>query len=215
MERQYDAPHAAGIPGGCCWLWWGWQTKNHLNPGGKSIAISRGNQRQGKSNRVNINQFIRAKEVRVIDPDGGQVGVISLRDALARAAEVGLDLVEVSPNADPPVCKIMDYGRFKYEQTKKQQEAKKKQSTFQIKEIKVRPKTGDHDLQVKIGHIRKFIGKQDKVKVTMVFRGREISLSGMAREQLKAIMEETREIAVVEQEPKFEGRTMVMILAPR
>jgi len=215
MARLSVVPEGAGRPddvdGGCR----KWQSGNHINPGGKSIAISRGNQRQGKSNRVNINQFIRAKEVRVIDPDGGQVGVISLRDALAKASEFGLDLVEVSPNADPPVCKIMDYGRFKYEQTKKQQEAKKKQSTFQIKEIKVRPKTGEHDLQVKIGHIKKFIGKQDKVKVTMVFRGREISLSEMAKDLLRSIVAETEEVAVVEQEPKFEGRTMVMILAPR
>jgi len=134
---------------------------------------------------------------------------------LEKAADFGLDLVEVSPNADPPVCKIMDYGRFKYEQTKKQQEAKKKQSTFQVKEIKVRPKTGDHDLQTKIGHIRKFLGKQDKVKVTVVFRGREISLSEMAKEQLQTIVAETEEIAVVEQPPKFEGRTMIMILAPK
>ena len=134
---------------------------------------------------------------------------------MEKAAEVGLDLVEVSPNADPPVCKIMDYGRYKYEQTKKQQEAKKKQSSFQVKEIKVRPKTGDHDLQTKIGHIKKFIEKQDKVKVTVVFRGREISLSEMAREQLRYIVAETEEIAAVEQAPKFEGRTMVMILAPK
>jgi translation initiation factor IF-3 len=134
---------------------------------------------------------------------------------LEKAMDFGLDLVEVSPNADPPVCKIMDYGRYKYEQTKKQQEAKKKQSTFQVKEIKVRPKTGDHDLQTKIGHIKKFIGKQDKVKVTVVFRGREISLSDMAREQLDHIVAETEDIATVEQTPKFEGRTMVMILAPK
>jgi len=104
--------------------------------------------------------MIRAREVRVIDPEGNQLGVISIARALAAAADFGLDLVEVSPNADPPVCKIMDYGRYKYELTKRQQEAKKKQSTFQIKEIKVRPKTGEHDLQVKIGHIRRFSGKE-------------------------------------------------------
>jgi len=143
------------------------------------------------------------------------VGVISPRLALEKAAEFGLDLVEVSPNADPPVCKIMDYGRYKYEQTKKQQEAKKKQASFQVKEIKVRPKTGDHDLQTKIGHIKKFLEKQDKVKVTVVFRGREISLSDMAREQLNHIVVETEAVATVEQSPKFEGRTMVMILAPK
>ena len=126
-----------------------------------------------------------------------------------------LDLVEVSPTAKPPVCKIMDHGRFKYEQTKKQQEAKKKQTTFQIKEIKVRPKTGDHDLQTKLGHIRKFLERKDKVKVTVMFRGREISLSDMGRDLLQRIATEVEEIAAVEQYPKFEGRTMIMILSPK
>lgn len=164
---------------------------------------------------MNINRQIRAKEVRVIDPDGNQIGIIPTNKALATANEFGLDLVEVSPNATPPVCKIMDYGRYKYEQTKKQQEAKKKQSTFQVKEIKVRPKTGDHDLNVKLGHIRKFIERKDKVKVTVMFRGREITLSEQGRELLQKIAEELVELATVEQYPKFEGRTMVMILSPK
>ena len=109
----------------------------------------------------------------------------------------------------------MDYGRFKYEQTKKQQEAKKKQSTFQVKEIKVRPKTDDHDLQTKIGHIKKFLGKKDKVKVTVIFRGREIMLSQRGRDLLERIAKELDDIALVEQYPKFEGRTMMMIMAPK
>ena len=109
----------------------------------------------------------------------------------------------------------MDYGRYKYEQTKKKQEAKKKQSTFQVKEIKIRPKTGDHDLQVKIGHIKKFIGRKDKVKITVIFRGREITLADLGRELLTRIIDETNEIAMVEQSPKFEGRTLVMVLAPK
>ena len=109
----------------------------------------------------------------------------------------------------------MDYGRYRYEQTKKKQEAKKKQSTFQLKEIKVRPKTGDHDLQVKIGHIKKFIGNKDKVKVSVIFRGREITLSELGQAVLQKIIEHTEEIAMVEQEPKFEGRTLVMVLAPK
>lgn len=138
-----------------------------------------------------------------------------LYKALAIAGDFALDLVEISPNANPPVCRIMDYGRYKYEQTKKQQEAKKKQSTFQIKEIKVRPKTGEHDLQVKLGHIRKFIEKKDKVKVTVIFRGREITLSKAGRELLQKIAEDSNEFANVEQYPKFEGRTMTMILAPK
>jgi len=109
----------------------------------------------------------------------------------------------------------MDYGRYKYEQTKKQQEAKKKQVTFQVKEIKIRPKTGEHDLQVKTSHIKKFLGKKDKVKVTVIFRGREISLVDRGRELLKRIADETAEISVVEQHPRFEGRTMVMMLSPK
>lgn len=151
----------------------------------------------------------------MIDPDGNQVGVLPTYKALATAGDFGLDLVEISPNANPPVCKIMDYGRYKYEQTKKKQEAKKKQTTFQVKEIKVRPKTGEHDLQTKLGHIRKFIEKKDKVKVTVIFRGREITLSNLGRDVLQRMAEEVEDIAVVEQYPKFEGRTMFMILAAK
>ncbi|MBI9081960.1 MAG: translation initiation factor IF-3 [Desulfobacterales bacterium] len=162
-----------------------------------------------------MNRDIRAKEVRVIDPEGEQVGVMPTYKALATAGDFGLDLVEISPNANPPVCKIMDYGRYKYEQTKKKQEAKKKQSTFQVKEIKVRPKTGEHDLQTKLGHIRKFIEKNDKVKVTVMFRGREITLSQLGRSLLERIANEASDVAVVEQMPKFEGRTMMMILTPK
>jgi len=153
--------------------------------------------------------------VRVIDPDGNQIGVVPTYKALATANDFGLDLVEIAPKANPPVCKIMDYGRYKYELTKKKQEAKKKQSTVQIKEIKVRPKTGEHDLQTKIGHIRKFIGKKDKVKVTMIFRGREITLKFQARTLLDKVADEVSDIAVVERPAKFEGRTMVMFLAPK
>ena len=143
------------------------------------------------------------------------MGIIPTVEALDQAAESGLDLVEVSPNATPPVFKIMDYGRYRYEQTKKKQEAKKKQSTFQIKEIKVRPKTGEHDLQTKIGHIKKFIARRDKVKVTVIFRGREITLSKLGMAMLEKIAAETEEFASVEQTPKFEGRTLAMILGPK
>jgi translation initiation factor IF-3 len=186
-----------------------------LETGGEGIALPRRTFKPTRTDKTNINQQIRAKEVRVIDPDGNQLGVIPLYQALAKANDFGLDLVEVSPNAQPPVCKIMDYGRYKYEQTKKKQEAKKKQSTFQLKEIKVRPKTGDHDLQVKMGHIKKFLAKRDKVKVTVIFRGREITLSDRGRELLETIATELQELAVVEQYPKFEGRTMMMVLAPK
>ena len=151
----------------------------------------------------------------MIDPEGNQIGVIPTYKALATARDFGLDLVEVSPNAIPPVCKIMDYGRYKYELTKKRQEAKKKQTTFQLKEIKVRPKTGDHDLKTKINHIKKFLDKKDKVKVTVMFRGREITLAQLGRDVLERIAQETEEFSAVEQPPKFEGRTMVMVLAPK
>ncbi len=179
------------------------------------IAVTRRPNRPRRSDRTFINKNIRAKEVRVIDPDGNQIGIIPTYKALATAGDFGLDLVEISPNANPPVCKIMDYGRYKYELTKKKQEAKKKQSTFQLKEIKVRPKTGDHDLQTKINHIKKFIAKRDKVKVTVMFRGREITLSQLGRDVLERIIQETEEYAAVEQYPKFEGRTMYMLLAPK
>lgn len=151
----------------------------------------------------------------MIDPEGNQIGIIPTYKAIAVANDFGLDLVEISPNASPPVCKIMDYGRFKYERTKKKQEAKKKQTTFQLKEIKVRPKTGEHDLKTKISHINKFITRKDKVKVTVMFRGREITLTDLGKELLEKIVQETEEIALVEQPPKFEGRTMVMVLAPK
>ncbi|MBF0224696.1 MAG: translation initiation factor IF-3 [Desulfobacterales bacterium] len=171
--------------------------------------------KDNKQNKVNINKQIRAKEVRVIDAEGGQLGVMPIYSAIAAATEVGFDLVEISPNATPPVCKIMDYGRYKYELTKKQQEAKKKQSVFQIKEIKLRPKTGEHDLQVKIEHIKKFLEKKDKVKVTVTFKGREITLSDMGNEALDKIIEDTKDIAIVEQSPKLEGRAMAMVLSPK
>jgi translation initiation factor IF-3 len=186
-----------------------------IDSGGAGIALKGRIFKSKPVDRTNINQFIRAKEVRVIDPEGKQVGVVSIAEALKSAAEFGLDLVEISPNANPPVCKIMDYGRYKYEQTKKKQEAKKKQTTFQLKEIKVRPNTDDHDLQVKIGYIKKFIDKKDKVKVTVMFRGREITLSQLGRDMLAKIAEETADVAVVEQYPKFEGRTLMMVLSPR
>ncbi|MDZ7831392.1 MAG: translation initiation factor IF-3 [Desulfobacterales bacterium] len=153
--------------------------------------------------------------MRVIDPDGNQLGVIPIQSALTSAQEFGLDLVEVSPNASPPVCKIMDYGRFKYQQDKRQQEARKKQTRIQVKEIKVRPKTDSHDIEVKLGHILKFIEKKNKVKVTVVFRGREITLTERGKEVLEQIAENAEAFATIEQPPKQEGRTMTMVLGPK
>jgi translation initiation factor IF-3 len=171
--------------------------------------------RPTRTDRTNINQEIRARQVRVIDPEGNQIGVIPTEQAIAAAVEFGLDLVEVSPNADPPVCKIMDYGRYRYEQTKKKHEAKKKQAAFKLKEIKVRPKTGEHDLQVKIGRIKEFLARKDKVKVTVMFRGREIALSNMGMELLGKISAQIQEVAVVEQTAKFDNRTLFIVLAPK
>ena len=165
--------------------------------------------------RININRRIRAREVRLIDPDGNQVGVVPLGQALEAAESHGLDLVEVSPNVSPPVCRIMDYGRYKYQQNKKLQEAKKRQSTFQVKEIKMRPMTGENDFQVKMRHIKRFLDNRDKVKVTVFFRGREMAHADLGLSMMQRVVEEISEVAVVEQEARREGRVMVMILAPK
>ena len=151
----------------------------------------------------------------MIDPDGQQVGVVPLMEALETAKSHGLDLVEVSPNVSPPVCRIMDYGRYKYQQNKKLQEAKKRQSTFQVKEIKIRPMTGEHDLQVKMRHIKRFLDNRDKVKVTIIFRGREMAYTDLGAALLRRVVEETSELAVVEQAARKEGRIMVMVLTPK
>ncbi len=165
--------------------------------------------------RINVNRRIRAKEVRLISADGNQVGVVPLREALEAAESSGLDLVEVAPHVSPPVCRIMDYGRYKYQQNKKLREAKRRQSGYQVKEIKVRPNTGEHDLQVKLRHIRRFLDNRDKVKVSMIFRGRQLAYTEHGFEVLKRIAEETSDVAVVEQETRQEGRQMFMVLAQK
>lgn len=162
-----------------------------------------------------MNKGIRASQVRVIGSDGTQIGIVPIEEALRIAGEENFDLVEVSPEADPPVCKIMDFGKYKYEQTKQKQEAKRKQKITQIKEIKVRPKTDDHDLATKVKHIEKFLSKNDKVKVTMVFRGREFTLKEQANKILEKIVVMTEAFAQVEQHPKFEGRVITMLLGPK
>jgi translation initiation factor IF-3 len=153
--------------------------------------------------------------VRLVGADGEQLGIVSIEDAMQRAASRDLDLVEVAPNADPPVCRIMDYGKFKYMQSKREQEARKKQTLIHVKEIKVRPKTDEHDLNVKIRRIRKFLEDGDKVKVTVRFRGREMSYASQSGfEMLKAIVAEVADLSKVESVPKMEGRTMMTIVAP-
>ena len=161
---------------------------------------------------MRINEQIRVPEVRLIGPEGEQIGVMATREALAQAAEVHLDLVEVAPQASPPVCRIMDYGKFKYQQNKRTHDAKKNQTVSQIKEIKVRPKTDEHDISFKIKHIRRFLEDGDKVKVTMVFRGREIAHAEIAMELMNRIIKETEDIGVVQKTPVFEGRNMFMII---
>lgn len=150
----------------------------------------------------------------VIDAHGEQAGILPTQEALRLAEEQGLDLVEVAPNARPPVCKIMDFGRYKYQQQKKLQEARKKQSVVQIKEIKVRPKTDDHDFNTKLKHVLRFLEGGDRVKVTVFFRGREIVHKDRGLMILKRMVEAVGEVAKVEQQPRSEGRTMSLLLAP-
>ncbi|WP_272700439.1 translation initiation factor IF-3 [Desulfovibrio sp. Fe33] len=169
---------------------------------------------QKREDLVRRNERIRIPKVRVVDDDGEQLGVMATRDALDRAREKGLDLVEVAPNADPPVCKIMDYGKFKYQQQKKLQEAKKKQTVIKIKEVKFRPKTDEHDYQTKLKNIVKFLEGGDRCKVTIFFRGREIVHKDRGLAMLERVVVDTQDLAKVESKPMSEGRTMTMMLAP-
>ncbi|MEI6702544.1 MAG: translation initiation factor IF-3 [Deltaproteobacteria bacterium] len=164
---------------------------------------------------ININQAIRVLEVRVIGANGEALGVIPVSQALEMAEQQQLDLVEVSPTAVPPVCRIMDYGKFKYQQSKKLQEAKKKQVHVQLKEVKLRPKTDDHDLQFKIKHVRRFLEEGNKAKVTLVFRGREITHMDIGRALIDRFAAEIQDIAVIENQPRVEGRNLYMIVAPK
>jgi translation initiation factor IF-3 len=143
------------------------------------------------------------------------LGVISLDEAIALAEKAGLDLVEVSPTAEPPVCKIMDYGKYRYRLSKKMHDAKKSQTVIHIKEIRLRPKTEEHDVQVKIKHIKKFLEKHDKVKISMMFRGREIAFTEIGRRLMEEIKNELINDCVIDQEPRLEGRSMVMIVSPK
>ncbi len=154
-------------------------------------------------------------EIRVIDADGEQVGVIKTEEALNMAQEAGLDLVEVSPNAAPPVCRIMDYGKYKFEANKQQQKAKKKQKQIQVKEIKFRPRTEEGDYQTKVRKLREFLEKGDKAKVTLRYRGREFAHQELGLELLKRVAADLDEFCSVEQMPKMEGRQMVMMLSPK
>jgi translation initiation factor IF-3 len=155
------------------------------------------------------------QNVRLISPDGEQIGIVSTKEALQKAENYGLDLVEVSPNAKPPVCRIMDFGKYKYEQSKKEKISKKKQHTITVKELRLRPRTDDHDLETKLRHARKFLEQKNKVKITIMFRGREMSYQDFGYELMDKVEESLEDIAKVESEPKMEGRRMIMVLAAK
>ncbi|MEE8423448.1 MAG: translation initiation factor IF-3 [Thermodesulfobacteriota bacterium] len=165
-----------------------------------------------KNLRTRINKDIRGSKLRVIDDDGTQLGVMSSDEAYSKAQEEGLDLVEIAPTAAPPVCKIMDYGKYKYILSKKAHQAKKKQSIIHMKEIKLRPRTDKHDIEFKVKHIRKFLEEGNKVKILIFFRGREIQHPYLGEEILNKVAAEVEDVGVVEQKPRLEGRKMSMVI---
>ncbi|MCG6864260.1 MAG: translation initiation factor IF-3 [Thiogranum sp.] len=165
--------------------------------------------------KYRLNQNIDAKEVRLVGAEGEQIGIVSIEQAQSMAAEASMDLVEISPQAEPPVCKVMDYGKFKFEEQKKRQAARKKQKQIQVKEIKFRPGTDIGDYNVKLRNLVKFLTEGDKVKVTLRFRGREMAHQELGRDLLKRVEADLEELGIVEQYPKMEGRQMVMVLAPK
>ena len=171
-------------------------------------------QRRNRTQGPKINERIRALDVQVIANDGGNLGSMAINKAIELAKKEGLDLIEISPNANPPVCKIMDIGKYKYDLQKKANLAKKKQKTVSLKEIKLRPGTEAHDYNFKIKNAKKFITKGDKVKFTVKFKGREMQHTELGKDLMNRIIEETKDIAKVESQPKFEGRQMVMIIQP-
>jgi translation initiation factor IF-3 len=178
------------------------------------VAISRFDRRPPERDTTRINERIRVPEVRLIDENGEQVGVKKTEDALAYARERDLDLVEVAAEARPPVCRVLDYSKYKYEQEQKQKQARKHQQQVNVREIKLRPKIATHDYETKKGHVERFLRQQDKVKVTIMFRGRETSHPERGRALLQRLFEDLGEIATIEQEPLQEGRNMHMLLAP-
>jgi translation initiation factor IF-3 len=168
-----------------------------------------------KFNKTRINERIRVPEIRVIDGDGNHVGTMPTEEALKMSREEGLDLVEVSPDTSPPVCKIMDYGKYKYQLSKKVHDAKKHQRVIHVKEVKMRPGTEEHDYQFKLKNIQKFLTSGDKVKLTLIFKGREATHKHLGLKVLERVRDDTVELSVVEQPPKAEGRRMTMMLSPK
>ena len=178
------------------------------------MAVSRFDRRPPERDTTRINERIRVPEVRLIDEGGEQVGIVPTQDALERARERDLDLVEVAPNSKPPVTRILDYSKYKYEQEQKAKAARKHQQQVNVREIKLRPKIAQHDYETKRGHVERFLKQNDKVKVTIMFRGREQSHPERGRMLLDRLLQDVSEIATMEQEPLQEGRNMTMLLAP-
>jgi translation initiation factor IF-3 len=178
------------------------------------VAVSRFDRRPPERDTTRINERIRVPEVRLIDENGEQVGIVPTNEALERARNSDLDLVEVAPNSKPPVCRILDYSKYKYEQEQKAKQARKHQQQTNVREIKLRPKIAQHDYETKRGHVERFLKQQDKVKVTIMFRGREQSHPERGRMLLDRLLEDVSEIGVVESPPLQEGRNMTMLLGP-
>ena len=183
-----------------------------------AIAVRRGRGRQPRKEDIRkerINEEVTAPEVRLIDQDGEQKGIVPVSEALSMAEEAGLDLVEIAPQAEPPVCRIMDYGKFIYQKQKKQQEARKKAKQVQVKEVKFRPGTEEGDYQVKLRNLKRFLEKGDRVKVTIWFRGRELAHKELGLKMLERVQQDVAELGTVEQMPKMEGRQMHMMVVPK
>ena len=206
-------------------LWDSAYTKNSAGPSGRAF---RKNASKGdfyiarppmtappSKDGPRVNDAIKSQTVRLIDAEGEQVGVVHIREALEMAEQAGLDLVEISPNAEPPVCKILDFGKFKYESQKRKAEQKKKQKVIEIKEIKLRPNIDDNDYDVKMRALRRFIEEGNKVKVTIMFRGRELSHQDLGRNVLLKVAAELKDLVTIERDAKLEGKNMIMILAPK
>ncbi|MDR1871401.1 MAG: translation initiation factor IF-3 [Deltaproteobacteria bacterium] len=174
-----------------------------------------GKRKESDNKRINVNGMIRAPKVRVITDEGEQLGILPLSQAIGAAQEAGLDLVEVAPEADPPVCRIMDFGRYKYQQSKKSSESKKKSTVIETKEIKFRPNSGEHDYQFKLRNIQKFLAEKNKIKVSLMFRGREIAHANLGRDLLERVIRDVAETGQPDAPPKLEGRSMIMILSPK
>ncbi|WP_131923099.1 translation initiation factor IF-3 [Hazenella coriacea] len=162
-----------------------------------------------------VNEAIRVREVRLIGKDGDQLGIVPTRDALRMAQEANLDLVNVAPQAKPPVCRIMDYGKYRYEQSKREKESRKNQKVIQVKEVRLSPSIEENDIKTKLKNVQKFLDKGDKVKLSIRFRGREITHQDLGRKILNRMAEEVKEISDIERQPRLEGRQMIMILSPK